>query len=235
MRSGKQMNRFSEEHLLGVASLICMISGGDILLIGGGVALPKIAGYKKLRPRSEDLDFITNPTGMGRLLQTYEFVPEHTFGIPKVDGGSRVTYVNDVPVAVFESQVRGYHLPRKVFKDANIRETSGGPVYVAPIELNTALKVRRGLSRGHIYTKDALDFATMAVGAYLMGGKFDAEKWAQYMKGGVCDVCCFDGDAECVGYLAAGAKNLDRRYRPVFEQTCRDCRDAIYDFCRERY
>ena len=229
------MNRFSEEHLLRVASLICLASKGNILLIGGGAALPEIAGYKKLRPRSEDLDLIANGMGMRRLLQRYDFVPEHAFGLPRVDGGSQITYVNDVLVAVFQDNVRGYDLPREAFSDADIRRTSGGLVYAASPELNVALKTRRGLSRGHIYTKDALDFATMATGADLKGHKFDAEKWAQYMMGSVCDICELYGNVTCVENLSVGSKNLKRTYRPIFEKTCEDCRDAIYDFCRERH
>src|SRR3989338_4471857 len=97
----KPINRFSEEQLLHVASAITSASPGNILLLGGGAALSEIAGYQRLRGRSDDLDFVANDQGLEALARQHDMRPWH------VEGTGYATFMDDVFVGVFHPTVRG--------------------------------------------------------------------------------------------------------------------------------
>lgn len=221
----KQQNKFSEERLLKTASDVCALSVGDILVIGGGTVLQEIAGYKRLRNTSRDLDFITNENGLAELLNTYEF---------GVERGTIYTYADDVLIAFFHNHIRGYHIPDHIFENHIISKTSQGDVYMIQPELNIALKIRRGASKEenpHVYGKDGLDFATIVTGMYLRGDGFDTSVWRGYMESGVCNSCNLNEYTECMDVLEKGKVNLKKRYREPFDNVVSECRDAAQHFC----
>ena len=234
MGTGKKMNKFTEEEILSVASTVCSISPGNILLIGGGIILPQIIGYKRLRPRSDDLDFITNDEDISRALEQYDLQLEPASRHPGMHGVSQYTYLDGILVAIFHNQIRGYDIPSIIYEGAMVRQTSKGTIQTITPELNMALKIRRGASRidrPHIYAKDGHDFASMVVSGYLSGEKFDIEKWLEYMDSGVCNSCNLTGSTECMDQLAVGERNLESRYRELFRNTLNGCRDRVSMYC----
>jgi len=234
MGTGKKMNRFTEEEILSVASTVCSISPGNILLIGGGIILPQIIGYKRLRPRSDDLDFIANDKGISRALDQYDLQLEPASRHPEMHGVSQYTYLDGILVAISHNRIRGYEIPPMVHEEAMVRQTSQGTIHTITFELNTALKIRRGVSktdRPHVYAKDGCDFASMVVSGYLSGEEFDIEKWFGYMDSGVCDSCNLTGSTKCMDQLAVGERNLESRYRDLFRNTLNECRNRVSEYC----
>jgi hypothetical protein len=218
-------NRFSEAHLLKVASSVCLNSPGEIVLIGGGAVLPEITGFQRLRSRSDDLDFIAREAVI---------LPENTswIKIPEGKGPGLYSYIEGVSIAVFFSQIRGYELPEAAFESALEISTSQGRLYAVRPELNMALKIRRGASRGHIFAKDGLDFAAINSGLELRGEPFDARAFSGYMAAGVCDACRLQSSLECLAELEKGKGNLRRSMVPAYEQTVYDCREQIEQLCK---
>ncbi|MBN2101707.1 MAG: hypothetical protein JW716_02450 [Candidatus Aenigmarchaeota archaeon] len=235
MIKGKPPGRYSENELLQVASEHCMVSPGNILLIGGGSVLPQISGFKMLRPRSEDLDFVANSEGVEALRANASLLDSGTIGRASGEFLFRDCY-NGVHVAVFPEGVRGFRFSEPDYLNSRQVETESGKVYAVGPELNTALKIRRGSSKKdnpHIYAKDAMDFATMVTGANIRETPFDVKRWEEYMKRGVCRDCLLGEKAGCIEALAYGATNLKTEFRKHVYDKIEQCRNCAYHFCRK--
>ena len=228
MRLRNDLNKFSEAHILKIASDICNISPSNILLIGGGMVLPEITGFKRLRARSNDLDFIVNGRGFSDALNS-EMFQERNF----VENGRIVyTSVNGMTVALFVNGVRGYDIPREIYEFPIVKKTSLGIIYHIPWELNTALKIRRGLTKGHIYAKDAQDLASMVMGGEVNGNSFNVTALKGYMQNGVCDSCGLGSYLKCLEQLRQGTDNLRERERPAVLSVIDVCGSEFGEVCK---
>ncbi|MFH1307935.1 MAG: hypothetical protein ABIH72_03715 [archaeon] len=223
------LNKFSASELLRLASSICNLSSGNILMIGGGMVLPEVIGYKRLRQRSDDLDFVVNNQGLQKLSKIYEIKPASLI-IPNIGEGSYYSVKDGITIALFHDGVKGYDISKEVFAEGLEVKTSQGVVNTIPHELNIALKIRRGASKTHIYSKDALDFASTIVGLSLNGPGFDYENWARYMSQGVCTSCNLTR-GNCIESLEEGVKNLEKKYRATVSNAASHCKEYTKEIC----
>ena len=177
-----------EKKLLEVASYYSSISPGNIVAIGGTLTLPEISGYKRLRLRSGDVDFVVNDEGLEALLKEEPAI--ETFSLPEPHGVVASGYEVErmgVLAAFFHNEIRGFKIPEEAFSEATLKEASAGPVYVVPNELNLALKIRRGLEKiGEVYGKDGLDAGSTIMGMERSGKQFDSESFVKYLVEYVC-------------------------------------------------
>ena len=230
-RTRQSFNRFSEKHLLQVAVEICNCSPGNILLIGGGAVLPEITGFKRLRPRSNDLDFIVNSAGKVSLDSSYDLDNSDSlllFGDPSI----KFIYIREVLIGLFIKHLRGYQLQEQDYKDALVINTNQGNIHTIRPELNLALKIRRGAVNNHVYAKDGLDLASIIAGMQKKGEKFDLERFSRYMQRGVCEDCQLGSNQKCFDQLQSGEHNLKAEYRLNFYETLNRCRKEARLYCK---
>ena len=227
----KEMEKFrnremivpEESDLLYVANYYSTLSEGNVLAIGGTLTLPEISGYKRLRSRSGDVDFVVNDEGLEALLSTGPTKREEDF-VPGVDGGAYITEKNGIFAAFFHNGIRGYAITGEDFPRAIRRETSAGPVYTISHELNLALKVRRGIhKKGQIYGKDVLDAASTLIGMELTGQDFDAETFADYLIG----ACRGSSLVQILGYVSrfadAAVSNVSKEHVKPYLAKLSEC------------
>lgn len=150
-------------------------------------------------------------------------------GLAQQDGV--FTYLNGIWVCIFINSIRGYTIGPEIYDAAAQVVTSEGPLHTIPPELNIALKIRRGLSNGHIYRKDGCDFASVTIGLDRKGRCFDHAQFSRYMNAGVCDTCTLSSPYECIDELEKGKSNLARTYFPILEQTTERCRKGLEGIC----
>lgn len=226
------LNRFTEEHLLSVASYACRLSEGNVLLIGGALSLPQVSGYPKLRPRSEDLDFIVNDEGLNALCCSNIICAREGSITGSPEMGGYLAWINDVTMVFFHGTIRGYPLSDEIFGSPVFRKTSEGVVATIRNELNIALKIRRGLTRGGIYGKDKLDFASAVLGLKGSGEDFDASLLSDFMSPDVCNACQIGEPYGCMSAMSEGAHNLRAGDRTVFFSKVKECAERLEDVCR---
>lgn|SRR3989338_317787 len=224
----KPINRFSEAQLLHIASDITSVSPGNILLLGGGAVLSEIAGYQRLRGRSDDLDFIANEAGLEALLQQYNIKPW------PVENVGYFTVVDDVLVGVFYPTIRGLVMEQSIYDASVIRTTSQGQIHTVPAELNLALKIRRGASKNPpaIYGKDGIDAATLVTGLRVLNSPFDPPSFRATMEL-VCQSCRLEEPLACLDAIERhGSKQLPQKERPYFEEVIGSCRRELAQQCK---
>ncbi len=212
-----------EEKLLNLAEKVCGFSPKNILLIGGGMISPSIVGFKKFRPHSNDLDFVVNDKGFDALFNSVNLKVKES-----KDWKCFYSYDDDVLLAFFHSDIRGYEIPGQVYENPFI--APGREIFSVPPEMNIALKVRRGATRNHIYGKDAQDFASTILGLSGNGG-FDYGLWKECMVHGVCSSCRLPRGEFCIDALEKGFKHVRKRYMADFLESVKHCRDLAEDFC----
>ena len=223
-------NQFSEAELLDLASYVCNLSPENIFLIGGGLILPEIVGYKRLRFRSCDLDFIATEDGIDDALEKHEFESAAFYGFNEVDGYA--TYMRDVFIALSTLNLRGYEVPQSF--EVRKHETSQGVVYSIPHELNLAMKIRRGVSKGHIYGKDGLDFASTVTGLHLDDKTLDVQEMCGYMNAGVCESCQLTSNLKCTDLLKMhGTHNISKDYRQLVGDTADKITEEMEAYCKK--
>lgn len=211
-----------------MASTITSASPGNILLLGGGAALSEIAGYQRLRGRSDDLDFIANDQGLEALARQHDMKPWH------VEGTGYATFVSDVFVCVFHPTVHGLVVDASVYLAAIVRQTGQGPVHTVPVETNLAMKIRRGASRDqpHIYGKDGIDAATMVTGLRVLNTPFDHASFGAAMQR-TCESCRLGEPLACLDAIERyGSQQLPRKERPYFEGVVAICKRELEQQCR---
>ena len=213
----------SEEELLSIAGRMCQVSPRNILLLGGGMIFPSIIGFKKLRLRSKDLDFVVNDRGLADLNNSVDLSRDFYENL-----GCFHFYEGDVLLAFFHSNVRGYDIPREVYVNPFVGKDKD--IFTVPPEMNIALKIRRGSMKHHVYGKDAQDFASTILGLRGNGG-FDYNLWKECMIHGVCSSCKLPKGEFCMDTLEMGVKNLRTRYVPDFLEAVKNCGDLASDFC----
>ena len=182
-------NRIPEEReLLEVASYYSTLSERDILVIGGTLALPELSGYKRLRLRSRDVDFVVNDRGLETILADGPIKRQTDFpeiiqeDPPEGEEGSYIAERNGLYATFYHNDVKGSRIPEKEFSEAILKKTSEGQVYVISNELNLTFKMLRGIQKkGYILGKDAQDAVSMIVGSHLSGPEFNAEKFRDYL------------------------------------------------------
>lgn len=210
-----KFNRFEEDHLLKVAGQVCGISEGDILLIGGGLTLPRISGFKRLRPRSDDLDFIANSRGFHKA-EELSFFKKWKYRGDNLCAGE----IEDVLVALFPGTIRGYGIPDEVYERAVLMESSHGRIYTVEEELNIAMKIRRGV-HNHFYGKDRQDFVSMSLARHYSGNPLNVELWMNYMTPRVCDDCTLNSPLACIENLGSNEGNLKENEKIAFKRVKR--------------
>lgn len=232
MQSRKKMNNFTEDELLDASSRICNSSPGNVLLIGGGTVLPGIIHFQRLRGRSDDLDFITNDEGFEALSSEYILNPAKNMGIN--DEECYYMYADRILVSFFYNHIRGLNIPEEAYQDCLVSHTTHGDIYTIRPELNIAFKLRRGMSKGHIYTKDGFDYASIISGLNADGMEFDSEALAEYLHAYGCESCIFSSKASCIHELEKGSSNLGKQYRDYFSNVSAKCVDAVSKYCRNK-
>ncbi|HBT60146.1 MAG TPA: hypothetical protein DEB40_00160, partial [Elusimicrobia bacterium] len=95
-----------------------------VLLIGGGAVLPQITGSKRLRSRSDDLDFIADDRGLEVAYPIFGMRPAKDIGME----GFHFAYVNEILVAVFNSEIKGYRIPDEAYSGALAKKTEHGTI-----------------------------------------------------------------------------------------------------------
>lgn len=222
-------NIFSAVKLVQTAVDFCNLSKGNILLMGGALSLPEISGFRSVRERSADLDFIVNSDGLGELesvckLKRYDEVAKSGAYMGNRDG---------VDLAFFLNDVKGFDV-RDVFERAVRKETALGVIFSIPYELNVALKVRRGSAsvKKRMYGKDGLDFAVAVHSKKLSFDDFSAQVFASYLKS-VCIECELGYRFACLAEFDKQVQNgirLEER-RLVFDKVAQ-CRSALENQCK---
>ena len=212
---------------LAVASRVCLLSPRNILLLGGGAVLPQITGFKQLRGRSDDLDFVVNNAGFQAVSSSYALRKESEIRDCSPSHSGVFTYLEDIFVGFFIEHIRGYPIPAIAYALSKPIHTNRGIVYSVPPELNIALKIRRGLQKGHIYGKDGCDFASLVVGSHLRGRDLDYQLLSRSMSEGVCDTCALTSPYQCIDELEKGKRNLAREYFPIVEEAANACRSSL--------
>ncbi len=230
-KTEKEFNRFSEKELLKVSSEVCNVSPQNIILIGGGTILSELIEYRRLRERSDDLDFIANDTGFGDASNFYDLRPASSM-IPQATSECYATFVDGIFVGIFYNQIKGYDIPPGIYRKSLVKETSQGIVYVTPPEFNIALKIRRGASKGKIYGKDGLDFASICISMSRQNQEFDVDTFSNYMQSGVCESCRLPVGKGCIDYLETGVTNLPKNLRNIYLETTERCKTSIRNLCR---
>ena len=212
-----------EKTLLEIASHYSNLSPHNILVIGGTLTLPEISGYKRMRSRSRDVDFIVNDLGLEAILSSEPTKREEDFN-PLVNGGAYITEKNELYAAFFHNEIRGYVIPEEIFSSGIPRETSVGTIYTIPEELNLALKIRRGVhSKGKIYGKDVLDAASMIIGMEMSGREFDAEAFAGYTVNGTCRDASLN---QLLGYVSRfmdAVNNIGKEHVETYVSKISEC------------
>ena len=166
---------------LKVASYYCALSPGNVLGLGGMLAIPEISGYARLRKGSEDLDFIVNDKGMESVSGHESLRKEKDF-IPGSEAEWYVTEKDGVTVTILHNEIRGYRMPEKAFAEAVRRETAGRVLYTIPDELNAALKICRSTyQNSKIHGKDAFDITSTILGMQSSGREFNPEAFTDYL------------------------------------------------------
>jgi hypothetical protein len=224
-------NNFSEEHILGVASKLCAISPGNILLIGGALALPEVAGYKRLRNRSDDIDCVVSDAGLEQITEMLNLRRECELK-PTQGEGCYFTYIRGMMVAFFQGDLRGYVLTPDIFDKSLRRSTTRGDVHIVRPELNIALKIRRGISKGKIYGKDGKDFATIVLGMEKKGEHFSAVMLKNYLSRGVCHECNLGASLSCLRTFEKYSEAVPKSERPTFARIAGECTQSLGDQCR---
>ncbi|MBI2663038.1 hypothetical protein HYX15_00725 [Candidatus Woesearchaeota archaeon] len=218
-------NRFTEEHLLGVASKLCIVSPRNILLIGGTLVLPSVSGYKRLRLRSEDIDCISNDEGLNHL-------QEKGFNLRYLDNlGCYQTKVSGVLIAFFHNHIREYPLTSEIFQRAEEKRTFYGSIYAVPPELNIALKIRRGIKKGKIYGKDGLDLASTSAGMRNSGRDFSPEELRYYLSNGICAECELGEHLKCMNELEKAVHNVPSEDKEFFRGKISECKGSLSSLC----
>jgi len=228
LRSRKALNRFSEEQVAKVASHVCSASPGNILLIGGGAVLPQITGSKRLRSRSDDLDFIADDRGLEVAYPIFGMRPAKDIGME----GFHFAYVNEILVAVFNSEIKGYRIPDEAYSGALAKKTEHGTIYLAQPELNIALKIRRGSSKGKMYGKDGLDFAAICAGLESERTELDLDLLAFYMQGGVCQSCLLAEETECMKLMYLQVQKAGKTYNAECRRGAERCGKKLSETCK---
>lgn len=218
----RNKNPSEERELLQIASYYCGLLPGSIVAIGGTLTLPEVSGYRRMRLRSNDVDFIVTDAGLECLLTEGDVVDlgfgNDVYGV----------VADDVIAAFFHKHIKGLRIPSGAFSEAVCHETSQGPIYTISGELNTALKLRRGISaKGRIYGKDALDTASTFTGMGLRGEEFDYASFADYMTSGTCVTCTLDSPFGCIRGLESGANHLPGERKEDYVQFLERCTDAL--------
>ena len=194
----------------------CAFSWRNVLGIGGMLSIPEISGYKRLRKKSSDLDFVVNDEGLEALLSN----ERTTIDRDSLPGSSAEWYVaekNGISVVFLHNEIRGYELPEKAFTESVYTETIAGPVFTISVELNSMLKVRRATYQNHdVHGKDALDVASTIVGMQLSGREFNHEAFADYLIDGTREHCSPGELVKRIEKLGrAAANNLPRKHREL--------------------
>jgi len=223
-------NNFSEHQILRVASKVCSISPGDILLIGGALALPEVAGYKRLRNRSDDVDCVVSDAGLEQITEMLSLRRECEIK-PTKGEGCYFAQMDGMTVAFFHRDLRGYALTPDMFEESLIRKTTHGTVSIIRPELNIALKIRRGISKGKIYGKDGKDFATIALGMERQGEHFSAERLREYLARGVCQICNFGVPVHCMKTFEKYIMDIPKPDRAVFMPIVNECKISLESQC----
>jgi|GEM_PF-3717212 len=222
-------NIFSAVKLVQSAISVCNLSQKNILLMGGALSLPEISGFRSVRERSSDLDFIVNSDGLSSVekvhkLKRYDEVSKSGAYMANFDG---------VELAFFHNDVKGYDVS-DVFSRVVHKKTEFGDIFTIPYELNLALKVRRGSSspKKKMYGKDGLDFAVAVHSKKLSFKDFSAQVFASYLKS-VCENCELGYRFACLAEFDKQAQNgvrLAERFL-VFDKVA-ECRSALECQCR---
>ena len=224
----RNRNPSGERELLRIASYYCGLLPGSILAIGGTLTLPEVSGYKRMRLRSNDVDFIVTDLGLECLLTEGDVVD---LGFGKDVYG---VMADDVIAAFFHNNIKGYEIPGRAFSESVRRETSEGTIYTISGEMNTALKLRRGISaKGRIYGKDALDTASTFTGMRLQGEEFGYVSFADYMTNGTCDACTLSSPFECIRGLESGVNHLPDEHKEDYVQFLKRCTDTLNETGRQ--
>lgn len=222
-------NIFSSVKLVQTAVDFCNLSKGNILLMGGALSLPEISGFRSVRERSSDLDFIVNSDG----LSCVESVCKLRRYDESSKSGAYIGNRDGVDLAFFHNDVKGFDV-RDVFGRAVQRKTASGDVFTIPYELNIALKVRRGSSspKQKMYGKDGLDFAVAVHSKKLSFGDFSAQVFASYLKS-VCGECNLGYRFACLAEFGRQAQNGVRlEERSLVYDKIAQCGNALEGQCR---
>lgn len=222
-------NIFSSVKLVQTAVEFCNISKGNVLLMGGALSLPEISGFRSVRERSSDLDFIVNSDGLASVESVCNLKRYDEFSKSGAYMGNR----DGIDLAFFHNEVKGFDV-RDVFERAVQRKTSAGEVFTVPYELNIALKVRRGSSsaKKRMYGKDGLDFAVAVHSKKVSFGDFSAQVFASYLKS-ICAECELGYRFACLAEFSKQAQNgvrLEERSL-VFDKVSQ-CRNSLEGQCR---
>lgn len=222
-------NIFSGVKLVQTAVGLCNLSQKNILLMGGALSLPEISGFRSVRERSADLDFIVNSNGLASVEKVHKLRRYDE----SAELGAYMANFDGVELAFFHNDIKGYDVGR-VFENVVQRKTEFGDVFTVPYELNIALKVRRGSfsSKQKMYGKDGLDFAVAVHSKKLSFDDFSAQVFASYLKS-VCEECQLGYRFACLTEFDKQAQNgtslVERAV--VFEKTAQ-CRNALDGQCR---
>jgi len=226
-RKRSTKNIFSAVKLVKTAVDFCGLSKGNILLMGGALSLPEISGFRSVRERSSDLDFIVNSDGLSQI--------ESVCNLKRYDEASKSgAYMGNhdgVDLAFFLNDVKGFDVSG-VFSRAVHKRTEFWDVFTVPYELNAALKVRRGSLKKRMYGKDGLDFAVSVHSKKLSFEDFSARVFASYLKS-VCESCELGYRFACLYEFEKQVQNglrLDERSL-VFDKVS-ECRSALENQCR---
>lgn len=222
-------NIFSGVKLVQTAVEMCNLSRKNILLMGGALSLPEVSGFRSVRERSADLDFIVNSDG----LSSVESVHKLSRYDSSSQAGAYMAILDGVELAFFHNDVKGYDV-RGAFERSVQRKTSLGDIFAVPYELNLALKVRRGSSspKHKMYGKDGLDFAVAVHAKKLSFESFSAQLFASYLKS-VCAECQLGSRLACLAEFDKQAQNgirIDER-KVVFDKVA-ECSNALEAQCR---
>ena len=234
VRSTKDVRRrleyLEDKSVLELASQYCSFSPGNIVAIGQILAVPEISGYKRLVKGRDDIEFIVNDSGLEAILRLNETeLEKHShpeseaewYSIQK--DGRIIVFWHDVITFQRGEHASSYRIPEKVFYQSVRRETTGGVIYVAPVEFDTALKIRKNRYENFykMNPENALNAASAIIGMELSGRDFDHRDFADYLVGGISS---FKKECACeacghVNYLVEGISfNYGRGLQTYLDQ-----------------
>ena len=215
--SRRRLERLEDKSVLELASQYGALSPGNILAIGQILAIPEISGYKRLVNGRDDMEFIVNDSGLEAILGRSEgLIEKHSlpesnaawYSIQK--NGRLAVFWHDIITFQRGEPVSGYRIPEKVFYQSVRRETTGGVIYVAPVEFDTALKIRKNRYENFykMNPENALNASSAIIGMEMSGRDFDHRDFVDYLAEGIssfkkeyaCEACGH------VNYLVEGSR-----------------------------
>jgi len=215
-------NRPAEETLVHYMAEIDALLNGNVVVMGGFCACSSVFGFRPMRRTSNDLDCVTDESGIRTLKSRFNGGLFQT-----VEHGDVFLDYNGIPICFDVGETHSWDIPQSLAYEARRVEFDFGGFNAISPELLIALKARRSILKGRFFGKDAVDTANILMAPLFRSDleRINFRRVRDFMRRYVSD--SIDVPLSYLSFVEGYESNLRHCERPAFQGVMSLLKDAV--------